>query len=69
MYIHFENGKTFRDVLNECKRAPLDMLESTLKSALGLSSVKEVATFQNRKGEGIICILVPMRLCVLASER
>ncbi|RWR93833.1 zinc finger protein [Cinnamomum micranthum f. kanehirae] len=49
MYIHFENGKTFRDVLNECKRAPLDMLESTLKSALGLSSVKELATFQNRK--------------------
>lgn len=77
-YIHFENGKTFREVLNECKRAPLDMLESTLHSALSLPSVKEdatslskkkeVGTSQNCKGEGITCILMTMRLCLLASE-
>ncbi|XXG79521.1 hypothetical protein AAC387_Pa09g0570 [Persea americana] len=48
-YIRFENGKNFCEILNACKRAPLDILESTIKSAICLSSLKEDSARQNCK--------------------
>lgn len=64
-YIRFENGKNFCEILNACKRAPLDILESTIKSAICLSSLKEDSARQNCKGEEFNCPWMLMRLNAL----
>uniref|UniRef100_A0A5B6ZWC6 PHD-type domain-containing protein n=1 Tax=Davidia involucrata TaxID=16924 RepID=A0A5B6ZWC6_DAVIN len=49
-YIYLENGNTFRDVLNACKDAPMDMLEVTIQSAIGCSSRDRPTFCLNCKG-------------------
>ncbi|XP_010267307.1 PREDICTED: uncharacterized protein LOC104604586 [Nelumbo nucifera] len=49
-YIYLENGNSLHDVLEACKGAPLDELEATIKSAIGLSPIKASTRCQNCKG-------------------
>ncbi|KAK6927764.1 Tify domain binding domain [Dillenia turbinata] len=49
-YIELENGKSFHDILTECKNNPLETLEATIKNALGLLPGRNDIICQSCKG-------------------
>ncbi|XP_057955697.1 uncharacterized protein LOC131149343 [Malania oleifera] len=49
-YIYLENGSTLRDVMNACKDASLDALETSIKNAIGCSSVLKSVVCLNCRG-------------------
>ncbi|KAG6735415.1 hypothetical protein POTOM_061979 [Populus tomentosa] len=68
-YICFENGKSLLDVLNTCRAAPLDSLETTIQSAI--SGLPVERTFTCKRCKGIfpsICVGKIGPLCNLYAE-
>ncbi|XP_073261524.1 uncharacterized protein [Populus alba] len=68
-YICFENGKSLLDVLNACRAAPLDSLETTIQSAI--SGLPVERTFTCKRCKGIfpsICVGKIGPLCNLCAE-
>ncbi|KAF9665085.1 hypothetical protein SADUNF_Sadunf16G0085400 [Salix dunnii] len=68
-YICFENGKSLLDVLNACRAAPLDSLETTIQSAISGLPVEK--TFTCKRCKGIfpsICVGKIGPLCNLCAE-
>ncbi|KAL9336733.1 hypothetical protein Peur_071221 [Populus x canadensis] len=68
-YICFENGKSLLDVLNACRTAPLDSLETTIQSAI--SGLPVERTFTCKRCKGIfpsICVGKIGPLCNLCAE-
>ncbi|KAJ6871143.1 hypothetical protein NC652_036724 [Populus alba x Populus x berolinensis] len=68
-YICFENGKNLLDVLNACRAAPLDSLETTIQSVI--SGLPVERTFTCKRCKGIfpsICVGKIGPLCNLCAE-
>uniref|UniRef100_A0A6M2ERN9 PHD-type domain-containing protein n=1 Tax=Populus davidiana TaxID=266767 RepID=A0A6M2ERN9_9ROSI len=68
-YICFENGKSLLDVLNACRTAPLDSLETTIQSAISGLPVERTFTCKRCKGTfPSICVGKIGPLCNLCAE-
>ncbi|KAB5552341.1 hypothetical protein DKX38_009652 [Salix brachista] len=68
-YICFENGKSLLDVLNACRTAPLDSLETTILSAISGLPVERTFTCKRCKGTfPSICVGKIGPLCNLCAE-
>ncbi|KAJ6842950.1 uncharacterized protein M6B38_299395 [Iris pallida] len=48
-YIYLENGKSLRNILTECRSAPLEMLEAAIQNAIGPLPQRKPSVCQNCK--------------------